>query len=71
MKPESPIGSCSYCGYLNYVEVTFGGPKNRLRHRCADCGGKVTKPEVLPMKIQPARTLNFTRIPRKAKGAVA
>ena len=69
MTPESPMGACSNCGYLNYVEVTFGGPKNRLHHRCEACGGKVTKSESIPMKIQPARTLHFTRIPRRAKGA--
>jgi len=69
MTAESPMGACSCCGYLNWVEVTFGGPKNRRRHQCEECGGKVTRPEAAPMKMHTARTLHFTRIPRRAKGA--
>jgi hypothetical protein len=61
MTPESPMGACSHCGYLNWVEVSFEGPKNRRRHRCAECGGEVAKPEAAPLKLSPARTLRFTR----------
>jgi hypothetical protein len=60
MTPESPIGACSFCGFLAYVEVAYGGPKNRRRHACAACGGKVAKAEVK------ATPLRFTRIKKGA-----